>query len=160
LDTVDTSVTLVDPGREFDDGQFTVTIDRARVVDELRAGRSVVAHRQPGSRYVGVVATVRNDGTVPGRLQGELDLVSPSPARFVAAVRLDDGSRVITLGPGLQQQLGFVWAVPDGAVKPGDAATVRLWHKTFQQGFVTYGEMWVPSLTEYGQIEVPIGGPT
>jgi hypothetical protein len=36
LDTVDTQVTPFKPGEEFSDGEFTVTIERARMVDELK----------------------------------------------------------------------------------------------------------------------------
>ncbi len=36
LDTVDTKVTEFKPGEEFSDGEFTVTVERARLVDELK----------------------------------------------------------------------------------------------------------------------------
>ena len=36
LDTVDKQVTPFKPGEEFSDGEYTVTIERARLVDELK----------------------------------------------------------------------------------------------------------------------------
>jgi hypothetical protein len=54
-DTVDTRVTTFKSGDEFN--------------DELRGGSGVIAHAKPGRRYLGVAATVRNDGTEPGTTQ-------------------------------------------------------------------------------------------
>ena len=36
LDTVNKQVTPFKPGEEFNDGEYTVTVDRARLVDELK----------------------------------------------------------------------------------------------------------------------------
>ncbi len=159
LDTVDPAVTAFAPGEEFDDGGFTVAVDRARVVPELRAGTRLVAPAVPGRRYLGVVATVRNDGTIPWSLARELDLRDQPGSEFFAAVDPADGTRVISLGPGLQQQLAFLWQIPEGALSAGDSVTLRVWRKQFTQGMVTYGEQWVDSRTEYGQVVVPVRGP-
>ena len=71
LDTVDKQVTPFKSGEEFSDGEFTVTVERARLVDELKG---TYGSAKPGKIYLGVVTTVRNDGTVPGRLRDQLDL--------------------------------------------------------------------------------------
>ncbi|MDZ4266738.1 MAG: hypothetical protein U1D00_13775 [Mycobacterium sp.] len=158
LDTVNTSVTSFKPGEKFSDGEFTVTVDRARVVPEVRAGKLVVAPAKPGRAYLGVVATLRNDGTIPGRLEGELNLRGQPDSQFVGVRRLADGSHIITLGPNLEEQVAFVWELPEDALAAGDSATLRVWQKTFKQGFVVYGELWVDSVTEYGEVVVPVGG--
>ena len=71
LDTVNKQVTPFKPGEEFNDGEYTVTVDRARLVDELKG---TYGSPKPGIKYLGVLATVRNDGTVPGRLRDQMDL--------------------------------------------------------------------------------------
>lgn len=158
LDTVNTSVTSFKPGEKFSDGQFTITIDRARVVSEVRAGNLVVAPAKPGRAYLGVVATLRNDGTIPGRLEDELNLRGQPDSQFVGVMRLTDSSHIITLGPKLEEQLAFVWEVPEDALAAGDFATLRVWQKTFKQGWAIYGELWVDSVDEYGEVVVPVGG--
>lgn len=155
LDSVATKVTAFTPGQEFSDGQFTVTVDRATLVSELRAGGTQLPAK-PGRRYLGVVADIRNDGTVPGKLEGELDLRDETGAQFVGASRMADGSRLGTLGPGLADQLAFVWEVPETAVKAGESVTLRLWQKQFEELRVTFGEAWVDSETDYGQVAVPV----
>jgi hypothetical protein len=159
LDTVDTSVTTFKPGDEFSDGEFTVKVERAALVPELRAGNTVVAREKPGRRYLGVVAHLRNDGTTPGRMAGELDLRDVPDNVFVGALRLSDGSRMATLGPGLSEQVAFVWELPENALAVGDSVTLRVWKKQFRQLMTTYGETWVDSLTDYGQTVVQVGGP-
>jgi hypothetical protein len=159
LDTVDTSVTTFNPGDEFSDGEFTVKVERATLVRELRAGNTVLGGEKPGRRYLGVVAQLRNDGTRPGRLAGELDLRNEPDNAFVGAMRLGDGSRIATLGPGLSEQIAFVWELPENALAVGDTVTLRVWKKQFKQLMVTYGETWVDSLTDYGETVVPVGGP-
>jgi hypothetical protein len=159
LDTVDTSVTTFKPGDEFSDGEFTVKVERATLVPELRAGSTVVAREKPGRRYLGVVAQLRNDGTTPGRLAGELDLRNEPDNVFIGAMRLSDGSRIATLGPGLAEKIAFVWELPENALAVGDTVTLRVWKKQFGQRMATYGEAWVDSLTDYGETVVPVGGP-
>lgn len=158
LDTVDTKVTSFKPGQEFSDGQFTVIVERARLIDELRGGRGVVGSARPGRRYLGVVATLRNDGTVPGGLGDELDLRDVGGREFFGVLRLRDGSLIQTLGPGLTEELVFAWSVPEDAVESGAAVTLRVWKKTYTQLKVAYGgEQWIDSLTDYGVIVLPVG---
>jgi hypothetical protein len=155
LDSVETKVTHFRPGEKFSDGEFTLSVDRASLVRELRAGETQLPPK-PGRRYLGVVADVRNDGTVPGKLEGELNLRGEANTRFIGASRMKDGTLVDRLGPGLSDQLAFFWEVPDTAVKPGESVTFRVWQKQFQELRVTYGKTWLDSLTDYGQIEVPV----
>jgi hypothetical protein len=159
LDTVNTNVTDFEPGESFSDGLFTLTIDRASLVTELTAGSKIVARAKPGLRYLGIVATVRNDGTVPGAIYKELVLRDQPDSRFRSAVRMADGSYVGTLGPGLSEQLAFLWEVPENAIVPGDSVTVRVWKKQYRELALTYsasGKAVLDSTTEYGQIVIPV----
>ena len=45
LDTVDKQVTPFKPGEEFSDGQYTLTVERARLVDALKG---TIASARPG----------------------------------------------------------------------------------------------------------------
>ena len=67
LDTVDKQVTPFKPGEEFSDGEYTVTVERARLVDELKG--SLTAPPKPGKMYLGVVTTLpqrrHRAGTTP-----------------------------------------------------------------------------------------------
>ncbi|KWX68201.1 hypothetical protein [Mycobacterium sp. NAZ190054] len=161
LDRVETAATPFNPGQEFDDGQFSVTVERARLVDKLESGRRVVSPAQPGRRYLAVVATLRNNSTVPGRLRNELDLRDVPGAEFHGVWRYRDSSPIQNLGPGLTEQLVFTWLVPDDALSSGDVITVRVWKKTYSQLMVTYGgKEWLDSLTDYGVTELSVGGPS
>jgi len=156
LDTVDTTVTDFKPGEAFSDGEFTITIDRASLASEVRAGSTLVAPAKPGRRYLGIVATVRNDGTIPGFLRNELDLRDQPDKEFRSAFRISDGSPISALGPGLTEQLAFLWELPENAVEPGDSVTVRVWKKQYRELLVTYGKAWLDSLTDYGQTVIPV----
>ncbi len=156
LDSVNTKVTPFEPGEPFSDGEFTITIHRATAVDEFPSGTAVAAPPTPGRRYLGVVATVRNDGTVPGRLQDEIDLRGQPDKKFLGALRMSDSSLITSLGPGLTEEVAFIWQLPRSAVQPGNAVTLRVWHKKFQELAVSYGKDWIDS-TEYGEIQLVVG---
>ena len=157
LDTVDKRITPFKPGEEFSDGEFTLTIERARLVPELKSGGRTIAAAQPGRVYLGVVATLRNDGTVPGRLRDEFDLRDPTDYEFYGAFRFRDGSAIQDLGPGLTEQLAFLWLLPDSARQNVHEVTIRVWKKAFKQLMVTYGgKTWLESVTDYGQTVVPV----
>ncbi len=156
LDTVDERVTPVKPGEEFSDGPFTLTMDRARFANELKGGGGTMGSAKPGKVYLGVVATLRNDGTVPGRLRDELDLRDPTDTEFFGAFRFRDGSPIQTIGPGLTEQLAFTWLVPESAMQSVQSVTIRMWKKEFKQLMVTYGgKEWIET-QNYGQIVVPV----
>ncbi|ANI39961.1 hypothetical protein [Mycolicibacterium vaccae] len=161
LDPVNTKATPFAPGEEFSDGQFTVTVERARLVEEIRGGGRVVGTAKPGRRYLGVVATLRNDATMPGRLRNELDVRDVPDKEFHGVFRFRDGSPIQNLGPGLTEQLVFAWLVPDRVLDAGDLLTIRIWKKHHRQLMVTYGgEEWLDSLTDYGVTELPVGTPS
>ena len=153
LDTVDKQVTPFKSGEEFSDGEFTVTVERARLVDELK---STYGSAKPGKIYLGVVTTVRNDGTVPGRLRDQLDLRDVPQEEFFGAFRFRDGSAIQTLGPGLTERLVFAWLLPDSAAQSLQSVTIRIWKKKYTQLMVTYGgKEWIDTYN-YGQIVVPV----
>ena len=153
LATVDKQVTPFKAGEEFSDGEFTVTIERARLVDELKG---TYGSAKPGKVYLGVVTTLRNDGTVPGRLRDQLDLRDVGEKEFFGAFRFRDGSAIQTLGPGLTEQLVFAWLLPESAVPSLQSVTIRVWKKTYTQLMVTYGgKEWIDT-DNYGQIVVPV----
>ena len=155
LDTVDKQMTPFKPGEEFSDGEYTVTIERARLVDELKGTHG---SPKPGKLYLGVVTTLRNDGTVPGRLRDQLDLRDVPGKEFFGAFRFRDGSSIQTLGPGLTEQLVFAWQVPEAAAQSLQEVTIRVWKKKFTQLMVTYGgKEWIDT-DNYGQIVVPVKG--
>jgi hypothetical protein len=154
LDTVDKQVTPFKPGEEFSDGEYTITIERARLVDELKG---TFASAKPGKVYLGVVATLRNDGTVAGRLRDEIDLRDLPDKEFVGTFRFRDGSPIQTLGPGLTEQLVFAWLLPESARQSVQSVSIRVWKKKYTQLMVTYGgKQWIESVTDYGQTDVPV----
>ncbi|MGE2737851.1 hypothetical protein [Mycolicibacterium vaccae] len=159
LDRVDTGVTSFHPGEQFSDGQYTVTVHRARLVSELSAGGFALAREKAGRRYLGVVVTVRNDGTATGSLDRVLQLHSAADTEFVGVMRVDDGSQAIRLGPGLEEQLAYVWELPEGELVPGDSVTLRVWRRSLSEGMVIYGEHYIDSSTDYGQVVLDVMGP-
>ena len=158
LDEVDDSVTTFEPGQEFDDGEFTVVVQRAALVDELRAGPRLLRPPAPGTRYLGVVATIRNDGTTPDGVRDEFDLRDRPGAVFVGAMRLAGGSPIISLGPGIREEAAFVWSVPRATVRPGQEIELRVWKKQEHELAVSYGRAWLDSETDYGRVRVRVGG--
>ena len=123
---------------------------------EVVLGSRVIAAEEPGRRYVGVVAEVRNDGTIPGSLINELELQDPPGAKAVTSRRMSDGEPVTSLGPGLTENLAFLWSVPADAVLPDDSVTLRISKKQFQELIVTYGQAFIGSSTDYVRVVVPI----
>jgi hypothetical protein len=158
LDDVDTKVTLFEPGEDFSDGQYTLVVDRAALVDEIKQGTRVVLPENPGRHYLGLVARLTNDGTVPGNLIKEFDLVGHRDQRFVGAYRMADSTYNSSLGPGLTEDLAFFWELPETDLTAGESVTLRVWKKKFTELFVTYGKTFVDSETEYGEITVPVKG--
>ncbi|OBK71452.1 hypothetical protein A5651_18555 [Mycobacterium sp. 1274761.0] len=153
LDTVDKEVTPFDPGQEFSDGQYTLIIERARVVNELKG---TYGKPKPGLLYLGVLVTVRNDSAVPGRLHSQLDLRDVRGAELFGIFRFRDGSPIQTLGPGLSEELVFAWQVPESTAKSLRSVTIRVWKKKYSQLKVTYGDKaWIDT-DDYGQVVVPV----
>lgn len=160
LDTVDTRVTPFSVAEKFDDGQYTVTVERARFLRELKGGMATIGAAEPGKVYLGVVASVTNTGTVPGRLRNLFDLQDLPGREFFGTFRFRDGSPIQNLGPGLTEQLVFTWLLPESSAQSVAAVTIRVWKKTYTQLMVTYGgKEWIDT-DDYGQIVVPVQGLT
>ena len=127
------------------------------MVDELKG---TYGSPKPGMKYLGVLTTLRNDGTVPGRLRDQLDLRDISAKDFFGAFRFRDGSAIQNLGSGLTEQLVFAWQVPDAVAQSRASLTIRVWRKTYTQLKVTYGgKEWIDT-DNYGQVVVPVQGPS
>ena len=156
LDTVNAGPKVFATDEPHSDGEFTLTVMRASVVDEVRAGRRIVAHAQPGQKFLGVVADVRNDGTIPGRLRGEMTLRDPAQNTTVGVFRIHDGSPATSLGPGLSEQLVFVWKVPDSDIHPDSEVTLRVTGKRFTELLVSYGRDWIDRPNDYAEITLPV----
>src|SRR5215218_2819925 len=88
-------------------------------------------------KYRGVLTTLRNDGTVPGRLRDQLDLRDVPEKDFFGAFRFRDGSAIQNLGPGLTEQLVFAWQVTDAVAQSLAWVTIRVWKKIYTQLKVT-----------------------
>ncbi|MDG4668714.1 hypothetical protein [Mycobacterium sp. 236(2023)] len=160
LDAVDTRATAFAPGEEFNDGQYMVTIDRARLLPQIEGGGRVVGPATPDKLYLAVVATLRNDGTIPGRLRNELDIRDVPDEQFYGTFRFRDGSPITNLGPGLTEEIVFTWQVPADALDDGSVVAVRVWKKSFRQLMVTYGgEEWIDT-DDYGVTELVVGEQT
>lgn len=158
LDNVNTKVTVFEPGEDFQDGQYTLVVDRAALVTEIKQGTRVVLPDTPGRLYLGLVVRLTNDGTVPGNLLNEFDLVGHRDQRFVGAYRMADSTYNTNLGPGLTEELAFFWELPETDLTAGESVTLRVWKKKFTELFVSYGKTWIDSETDYGEITVPVKG--
>ncbi|HEY7052419.1 MAG TPA: hypothetical protein VH496_09855 [Mycobacterium sp.] len=157
LDTVNTKVTPMTAGEPFHDGEFAITIQRATAVRELRANGTLVGPPAPGYYYLGVVAAVRNDGSVPGQLRNEIDLHGLPDSQFLDTFRMSDGSQLSALGPGLTETVAFVWKVPEKGLQANSkTVTLRVWHKKYTEYSVNYGKGWIESLDQYGEVELPV----
>jgi hypothetical protein len=156
LDSVDAKPKVFNVDQPYSDGQFTVTVERAAIRDEISAGDHVVAPAEPGHVYLGLVTMVRNDGTIRGLLEHELDLRDQPRKEFTGVFRHADGSNLPSLGPKLTDELVFLWKLPNSAIAPGSKVTVRVWQKMFSEMMVTYGKDWLASETSYAQVTMPV----
>lgn len=158
LDTVDAKVTSFKPGDEFNDGGLSVKVLRATLVSQLTAGERILMTAGSGSQYLAVVAAVKNTSTVDVPLAKELDLRGEPDAKWVDAMRLADGSRTSRIGPGLTDEIAFIWQLPVDALHVGDSVTLRVWKQQYRELSVAYGKGWTDSLTSYGKVVIPVGG--
>ena len=156
LDSVDAKPKVVSVGQAYSDGEFTLTVRGAVAVKDVQAGLRVIAPAEPGHVYLGLITTIRNDGTIPARLADEFDLRDQPQKRFTGVFRIDDGSYISGLGPKLTEKAAFLWKLPQSAIAPGSSVTVRVWQKKFTEMLVTYGKDWLASETSYAQITLPV----
>lgn len=159
LDTVNKAVTIVKPGEEYKAGLVTVTVQRASLVPEVVGAGRVLYPAKPGRRYLGVVMTIKNNGTVPTTFDFLVDLRDQPDSRRLGASRMIDGSHVGRFGAGLTDDLVLMWELPESALSVGDTITLRIWNQQITEYKVSYGTGWVTSQTDYGQVTVPVGGP-
>ena len=152
LDDANTAVTVFEPGQEFSDGQYTLTVERASVLEEIDG----VLYDDPESQYLGVVVQIRNDGTTPGNLLRTFQLPGFPHQRLVGAYRIADSTYNTNLGPGLAQETAFFWELPTGSLAPGATVTLKVPKKKFTELMVTYGEAWIDDAEQYGQVTVPV----
>jgi len=90
LDSVDAKPKVFNVGQAYSDGEFTLTIARAAILDDVRAGERVLAPAKPGRVCLGMVMTIRNDGTIRGLLKDELDLPDQPRKQFTGSPSLPD----------------------------------------------------------------------
>lgn len=157
LDTVDKNVTDLKAGEPFDNGRFTITVARATVLDEVRAGQRVLYPQRPDRSYLGLVADVRNDSTLPGQVSNAVQLPDRPEATALPTMRFADGTPAVRLGPGLADRLVLLWELPRAELRPGAELSVRIWNEVPKLN-ATVGQGWVPSRTKYGRLTVPVGG--
>lgn len=158
LDTVNKKVVDTKPGEMFDTGRFEVTVQRATLVSEVRAGARRLVTEKPGRRYLGLVADIKNTSTLPGNVSNPFELVGVPDVDLVAAFRLADGTGELLLGPGLADEIVVIWDLPETALSVGDDLSVRIL-KEVRKLSATYGQGWVRNDAEYGRLTVPVGGP-
>jgi hypothetical protein len=158
LDTVNKKVVDIKPGEMFDTGRFEITVQRASLVKEIKAGERRLFHEKAGRRYLGLIATVKNTSTLPGNVYNPFELPGQPDARFNWSARFADGTVQAALGPGLTDEIVLVWDLPENAMSVGDDLSVRILKESRKHN-ATYGQGWVRSEDEYGRLTVPVGGP-
>lgn len=157
LDTVNKQITDLTPGEMFDNGRFEMTVQRATLVDEVRAGGRVLFSDKPGRRYLGLVMKVRNHSTLPGNISNAVGLDGLPDVLFLSSFRLADGTITVRLGAGLTDEIVLVWDVPRDALAVGATLPVRIW-KEAPKSEATVSQGWVRSPTEYGRLDLIVGG--
>lgn len=158
LDTVNKQIVDIKVGEPFDTGRFEMTVQRATLVDEVRAGEQRLFGSKPGRRYLGLVMKVRNYGSLPGQVDNPVRLVGVPDMFNVGTVRLADGTITVLLGPGLADEVVVLWDVPQTAVSVGADVRIRI-SKEVRKFSATVGQGWVPDRSSYAQLSVPVGGP-
>lgn len=157
LDTVNKKVVDITAGETFDTGRFEVTVQRATLVDEVRAGSKVHYSKKPGRRYLGLVVTARNHGSLPGILPGPVRIVGLSNSFSLPPMRMADGTLSVFAGPGLNDEIVLLWEVPQDSVEVGSELTVHV-RKEVRKLSATYGQAWVSGPSSYGRLTIPVGG--
>lgn len=157
LDTVNKQITDLKPGEMFKNGRFEISVQRATLVDEVLAGGRTMFAEKEGRRYLGLVVKVRNTSTLPGNVSNAVGLDGLPDADFLSSFRLADGTITVRLGAGLADEIVLVWDLPRDALAVGAALPVRIW-KEARKSNVTVSQGWVRSQTDYGRLDVIVGG--
>lgn len=166
LDQVDKTPQTFVVGEPFDNGEFTITVHRASLVQQIAGGGSVVAKQKPGRMYLGVLADITNQQDSPDVatsmfvLSKVPDAQNPViPNEGVPVIyRVSDGSQLNLLQPGLTEKVAVVWSVPD-TVTPGTSVSLELPYRVFSRGFVQYGEGWVGK-DDSAKADISVGVPS
>ncbi|GAS98077.1 uncharacterized protein RMCC_5042 [Mycolicibacterium canariasense] len=156
LDTVNDHITDIAPGEAFNTGEFEMTVQRATLVTEVRAGDRVLFAAKPGSHYLGLVVTAHNIGTLPGVVDKPIRLIDQPAAEALAPMRMADGTIAGRLGPGLTDEIVLLWRLPEHALAVGAQLPVRV-YKEVRKASVTAGQAWVRG-DDYAQLTVPVRG--
>ena len=151
MDTVTPKSTTFAANQSHSTGELTLVVQRAAVKTELKNEQRVVFRPQDGRRYLAVLATVTNNGTVPERFgpfgRTMIPVGIPYQEAYPASVvRVSDSSPAV-LQPGATSDLIFVWSVPDNAIKPGGQVTLRVPNRIFGDYRAGFGRGWVDGPT-------------
>lgn len=166
LDTVSKTPTTFKPGEPFDNNQFLIVVRKATVLQEVVGDRRVLAKAKPGRVYLGVSADVTNKGQIPGSVSAMFSLpglpdVQNADLAFrgrPSSFRVDDGTALQVLQPGLTEVAALVWSVPATAVHPGSQVEIRVPFRKYGAGYVIYGAGWRDA-NEYATVVVPVEAP-
>lgn len=151
LDTVE-SITTVQPGEEFSDGNFTWDVLSASLSGKSYQG---FPNAKEGRRYLDVLLKVRNDSTAPAMyLDKGVELRDLPHAKHVSLFRASDPMLTTSLlGPGLTDTMVFEWDLPQDAVQPGGNVTLRAWRKKLADSLLNVdGDIWLTSSTTGTQV--------
>ncbi|MGH3725838.1 MAG: hypothetical protein ACRDUS_17145 [Mycobacterium sp.] len=164
LDTVTPPAKTFTSDEKHDTGELNMVVKRASLIPEITLGSHVVYKLQPGRKYLGVVASLTNNGTIPvtfGVIGGVMPMVPigiPYQVPFPAPpIRISDATRA-AIQPGLTEDVALVWSVPDTAVAVGDEVTFRTPDREYGSYTVGYGDGWMNAAT-YADITLTIGAP-
>lgn len=164
LDTVTPPPKTFQADEKHDTGEFIIVVKRASLVPEIKLGNRVVYKQQPGRKYLGVVASLTNNGKVRagfGVISGVMPMTPigipyqiPIPA---PPVRLSDATRA-AIQPGLTEEVALIWSVPETALNPGDQVTFRTPDREYGSYTLGYGDGWKDTAT-YADITLTVRAP-
>lgn len=151
LDAVDKTPQTFDLGKPFDNGEFTITVQKAVLRSEIVGGGAVIAKEKPGRMYLAVLAEVTNSSDRVDVVSSQFSLpnvpdvqdISQFQGQRAATLRIEDGSFLVMLQPDITEKVAVVWSVPSAAVLPGSKVSVQVPYRKFSRGLVLYGEGWV-----------------
>ncbi|MBF9315884.1 hypothetical protein [Mycobacteroides chelonae] len=151
LDAVDKTPQTFDLGKPFDNGEFTITVQKAVLRSEIVGGGAVIAKEKPGRMYLAVLAEVTNNSDRVDVVSSQFSLpnvpdvqdISQFQGQRAVTLRIEDGSFLVGLQPDITEKVAVVWSVPSAAVPPGSTVSVQVPYRKFSRGLVLYGEGWV-----------------
>ncbi|KRQ18004.1 MULTISPECIES: hypothetical protein [Mycobacteroides] len=151
LDAVDKTPQTFDLGKPFDNGEFTITVQKAVLRSEIVGGGAVIAKEKPGRMYLAVLAEVTNNSDRVDVVSSQFSLpnvpdvqdISQFQGQRAVTLRIEDGSFLVGLQPDITEKVAVVWSVPSAAVLPGSTVSIQVPYRKFSRGLVLYGEGWV-----------------